>query len=161
MHLFSPSEGLFVLLLWAGGLLVQSAYLLTCATIHLSSIIWFDCFPPASVFANSPQCDFVVWHKVMKTYKALITCQWLWSKVLVDLRSRSHTWEEEKNKKRWRVCSHILYHHMHTAANTHTRGCTVLQLKLPSCHQPQIDGSFSHGFYDKLLLDVLIFLWPC
>lgn len=82
-------------------LLVQSAYLLTCGTIHLSSVIWFDCFPPASVSANSPQCDFVVWHKVMKTYKALITCQRLWSEVLADLCSRSHTRGEAKTAEEY------------------------------------------------------------
>jgi len=113
-------SGYFCVVPLSQALLVQWAYLLTCGTIHLSSLIWFDCIPPASVSANSPQCDSVVWHKVMKTHKALILCQWLWSGALVDL--YAHTRTEEKNG--WGSCSHIIYNHthmdIHTAADTHT-----------------------------------------
>lgn len=74
---FAPRDtGMLVCILpQSKDLLVQPANLLTCGTIYLTSLIWFDCIPPASVAANSPQCDSVVWHKVMKTHKALITCQ--------------------------------------------------------------------------------------
>lgn len=43
---------------------------------YIRALIGFDCTCAASVSANSPQCNSVVWHKVMKTHKAPITCQW-------------------------------------------------------------------------------------
>lgn len=85
----------------------DSACLLTCSTIYLSSLIWFDSIPWATVSANSSQCDAVVWHKVMKTHKALITCQWLWGWAVVDQYAHRHTDEEH-------ALSHTLQAYTHT-----------------------------------------------
>lgn len=133
------------------GLLVQSAYLLTCGTIYLSFLIRFDCIPPASVSANSPQCDSVVWHKVMKTHKALITCQWLWGWAVVGLYTHWHT---QARRHRWGARSHILYGH--TQMHIHTITDAHVSLRR-SAVIPLSSGYYwwyllSWLLYDKLLL---------
>lgn len=127
---------------WGRGLLVQSAYLLTCGTIYLSSLIWFDCIPPASVSANSPQCDSVVWHKVMKTHKALITCQWLWGWAVVDLYAHRHT------QARRHTHESML---SHNCTVTHT--CTYTQPQTHTC-EPEACCSLNYSAVIMLWLMV-------
>lgn len=134
----------------------SQTFMLTCGTIYLSSLIWFDCILPASVSANSSQCDSVVCHKVMKTHKALITCQllrgWADSRPLC---SQTHTGEKTHRCMLLHTIQSYTHLHTNTATHTYTQAWGVLQFKLPRCHQALIDGSFSHGRY------MISCYWPC
>lgn len=90
--------------------------------------MWFDCIPPAPVAANCPQRDSVVLHKVMKTHKVLITCQWQWSATLVDLYALSLSFINTHTVERRNMFSHNVYIDMHTAADTDAQACTMQQL---------------------------------